>query len=115
MISGKEWASMGGALVAGLGASVCCIGPVLLVSLGLGGAAFAVAFEPYRPWLIGVTVLLLGISFYLVYRPSPSEACGPDGECTEPSRRTGLKVLLWTVTVLVLAALTFPYYVEYIV
>ena len=44
-----------GSLVAGvaaaIGASVCCLGPLVLLMLGIGGAWIGnlAAFEPYRP------------------------------------------------------------------
>lgn len=110
----KEGLTLAGSVVAALAASACCIGPVVFAILGLGGAAFAVALEPYRPGFMGVTALLLGGAFYLVYRRPPAEQCGPDGTCWTHSRRTGLKVLLWAVSVIVGAALTFPYYIRYL-
>lgn len=71
----KEGLTLAGSVVTALAASACCIGPVVFTLLGLGGAAFAVALEPYRPVFIGVTTLLLGSGFYLVYRrPRPSHA-----------------------------------------
>ena len=45
-----------GSLVAGalaaIGASVCCVGPLVLLALGIGGAWIAnlTALEPLRPW-----------------------------------------------------------------
>ncbi len=110
----KAGLTLVGSVVAALAASACCIGPVVFALLGVGGAAFAVALEPYRPVFIGVTALLLGGAFYLVYRRPPAEPCGPDGTCRTHSRRTGLKVLLWAGSVIVAAALMFPYYVSYL-
>lgn len=103
---------MTGSIVAALAASACCIGPVVFALLGLGSAAFAVALEPYRPLFIATTLVLLGGAFYRVYRRPPEDPCGTDGSCPPTSGRTGLKVLLWMVTVVVLAALAFPYYVN---
>jgi mercuric ion transport protein len=59
-----------GFLVAGIlsaiGASICCIGPLVLLALGVGGAWIGslTALEPYRPIFIGLTPLLLGFAFY---------------------------------------------------
>lgn len=110
----KEGLTLTGALMAGLAASACCIGPVILAALGLGGAAFAVAFEPYRPWLIMTTTVLLGTGFWMVYRTPPEGACAPGDACPSPPRRTTSKVLLWLVTVLVMTAVLFPYYASII-
>lgn len=43
-------AGVAGALVSGLLASACCIGPLLAVFLGVTGAGALLALEPYRPW-----------------------------------------------------------------
>src|SRR5881398_1114070 len=54
-----------GSLVAGvlaaIGASVCCVVPLVLLALGIGGAWVGnlTAFEPYRPLFIGLTLLFL--------------------------------------------------------
>jgi len=49
-----------GAVIAGGMASACCIGPLIVVLLGLGSASAFVAMEPYRPFLAAVTLGLLG-------------------------------------------------------
>lgn len=43
--------SLGGALVAAVAASVCCLGPLVLLALGVSGAwaSSLRALEPYRP------------------------------------------------------------------
>ncbi len=114
MKASKEGWTVAGAAVAGLLASACCLGPVVAVVLGFGSAAFAVALEPYRPYLIALTLLLLGLAFYFVYRKPRAEACGPEGACRTAPRERTLKVLLWVVTAIVLASLTFPYYAPWI-
>jgi mercuric ion transport protein len=48
-----------GGIGAALVASACCIGPVAFSLIGVGAlGASAVKLEPYRPWFIGMTVLL---------------------------------------------------------
>ena len=114
MKASKESLTLTGALAAAVTASACCIGPLVFAALGLGGAAFAVALEPYRLYFIGLTLALLGVAFYLVYRTPRAETCEPGGICETRSGGSGLKVLLWIVTLLVLGALTFPYYASYL-
>ncbi|RMH50622.1 MAG: hypothetical protein D6682_06500 [Zetaproteobacteria bacterium] len=48
-----------GAVIAGGLASACCIGPLIVVLLGLGSASAFVALEPYRPLLAVLTFALL--------------------------------------------------------
>ena len=109
----KKTLLLGGSLATAITASACCIGPLVLAALGIGGAAVAVSLEPYRPWFIVITVVLLAGAFFLVYR-RPSASCAADGACEISPTRKSLKVLLWIVTVLALGALTFPYYVSYL-
>ena len=100
-------------VVAATAASVCCIGPVVAAVLGAGAlGAASKRFEPYRPWLLGLTVVLLGMAFATTYRREPA-ACG-DGSCASSSRRTA-KIVLWVAVVLVGMLAAFPYYLEWFV
>ena len=62
-----------GPLVAGvlaaIGASVCCVGPLVLLALGIGGSwvSSLTAMDPYRPVFIGLTLLFLGLAFRKLY------------------------------------------------
>ena len=101
-----------GAVGAAFVASLCCVGPVLFVTLGVG-AGLASRFEPLRPLFTVLTLGLLAAGFYVVYgrRPAVAEpglACEPDGRCAVPRSRTREKVVLWTATVVALVLLTFP-------
>jgi len=51
--------SLIGAVIAGGLASACCIGPLIVVLLGLGSASAFVAMEPYRPIFATITLALL--------------------------------------------------------
>lgn len=101
-----------GAVGAGFLASLCCVGPLLFVTLGVG-AGFASRFEPLRPLLTALTLALLGVGFYVVYGRTSAAAgvgadCGPDGACVVPRNRSRDKVLLWVAAVVAIAFLTFP-------
>ncbi len=99
-----------GSLAAGLLASACCIGPLILGAVGLGSLGFAAALAPYRPWLLGLTAVLLGIGFYFAYRPQPAAACGSDGACSVPAKRRNQRIVLWTIAVLAVGLATYPYW-----
>lgn len=101
-----------GAVGAAFLAALCCVGPLLFVTLGVG-AGLASTFEPLRPVFTIATVALLAVGFYAVYgkRPSavaPEAACGPSDACVIPQSRTRDRVLLWMATVIALLLLTFP-------
>ncbi len=102
--------SMIAAGLAAIGASLCCIGPLVLVSLGITGSWMSslTALEPYRPIFIGITLVFLFLAFrklYLVPRQ-----CSPDDACSIPATLRNQRIIFWIVTVLVIALLTFPYY-----
>ena len=103
-----------GAVVAAFLASLCCVGPLVFVSLGVG-AGLASRFEPLRPLFTILTLGLLALGFYTVYGAGfntggqqAAAACGPDGECAVPRNRSREKVLLWMATLVALVVLTFP-------
>lgn len=101
-----------GSVLVATGASICCIGPVLLSALGAGAMGAAAAqFEVYRPIFLTATVALLGAAFYTTYRPSSAESCEPDGTCRPAPTRVA-KLGLWLATLLVILLVTFPYYIN---
>jgi len=55
----KENTPLIGAVIAGFLASACCIGPLIVVLLGLGSASAFIALEPYRPLFSAITLALL--------------------------------------------------------
>lgn len=96
---------------AGILGSLCCVGPLVAVSLGLGGgvAATLVAFEPYRPLFIALALGALGYAGWKIYR-KPAVACAPDEVCAAPGVNRIYRIVFWIVTVAVLALLAAPYY-----
>ena len=115
VLSARRWsiASVAGAILSALFASLCCLGPLLFALLGLGGAGLLVKFEPYRPCFTLLTVGLLGTGFYFTYRKptraAPAAPDGPDCACEHPKSNILGKVMLWIATVIVAAFWTFPY------
>ena len=86
----------------------CCALPLLLMFTGVGSMAFAITLVPYRPYFIVATVLMLGISFYLVYGRKPS--CSSGACSLKKIRRT--KMLLWLSASFVTIFLVGPYVYE---
>src|SRR5258708_37602457 len=61
-----------GAIASGVVATAttfCCVGPAVIAVLGTGGVLDAARLAPYRPYFIIASVLLLGLGFWLAYRP----------------------------------------------
>ena len=97
-----------GSLAAGLLASACCIGPLILGAMGLGSLGFATWLAPARPWFLALTALLIAIGFYLAYRPLRESACEPGQPCGAPNSRRPQRIMLWSVTVIAAALATYP-------
>src|SRR5262245_45947601 len=104
MIPGKAGLSAGGAVVAAILASACCIGPPILALIGIGGAASALVLAPYRPYLMALAFLLLGVAFAVAYR-RPRPACCADGRspAASSSRRNPSPLWLASAAVALLA------------
>ena len=104
--------SLWAAGVAGVLASLCCIGPLVLVAIGLGGAwaSSLQMFEPLRPVFIGVAVVALAFAYRGIFR-RPQGECAPGEVCAIPAVKRGYKISFWVVAAIVLLALTFPYFV----
>lgn len=90
-------------------ASSCCLGPLVLVTLGFSGAWIGnlTVLEPYRPVFIGAALVALFFAYRSIFRPA--QACKPDEVCAVPQVRTAYKVIFWIAAALVLVALAFPY------
>lgn len=97
-----------GAVVSGFLASACCIGPLLLVFLGIGSAGALTALEPYRPFMMALTLLFLGGAFYLVYGKPKAADCAADAACGKNDSRKAQKLLLWIAALFYLAMLFSP-------
>jgi mercuric ion transport protein len=102
-----------GSLLAGvlsaIGASVCCVGPLVLLMLGIGGAwvAHLTALEPLRPWLIGASLLFLGLAFRRLYLQA--QVCAPGAGCAEPIVLRRQRWIFWIVSLAVVALLSVPW------
>lgn len=96
-----------GSILTAFFASLCCIGPIVLAILGLGGAGIFIGLETYRPYLIILTLLFLGISFYLTYRKR--EVVCEDGSCIIQRGSKWSKVSLWMITLFAVIFMVFPY------
>ena len=106
-----------GALIAGglaaILASTCCLGPLVLVALGLSGAWIGnlTRLEPYRPFFIAGALVALLFAGRRIFRPA--QACQPGEVCTVPENHRIYKIVFGIVSALVLIALVFPYVVKF--
>ncbi len=96
-------------ILSAIAASLCCITPVLALIAGSSGLASAFSWlEPARPYLIGLTVLVIGFAWYLKLKPKPVDECGCD--IVEKPAFVQSKTFLGIVTAFAALMLAFPYY-----
>jgi mercuric ion transport protein len=111
--SNEEARDSRGALAAGglaaILASTCCLGPLVLLSLGFSGAWIAnlTALEPYRPAFVGVALMALFIAGRRIFRPAAE--CTPGEVCAAAPVRTARKIAFWLVAALVIVGLVVPW------
>ena len=100
-----------GSLIAAVLASSCCIGPLLLVTLGVSGAWIGnlTALEPYQPIFVLITFVFLALGFWQVYFRQ-AQACQDDEACVRPISGRLVKTVLWVATILVVSAITIDYW-----
>lgn len=113
--TGTQKATLIGGAIAAFAASLCCLGPLVLVALGVSGAWIAnlTALEPYRPVFIGVALVLMGLAWRRIYRAPSADACEPGTLCAVPQTNRVYKIMFWLVSALVLLALAFPLIVPF--
>jgi mercuric ion transport protein len=99
---------LAGALAALL-ASSCCLGPLVLLGLGVSGAWIGnlTALEPWRPLFIAVALGALLLAASRIWRPAV--ACAPGVVCAVPRVRRGYRLMFVAVALLVAVALAFPW------
>ncbi|MEJ5996627.1 mercuric transport protein MerTP [Pedobacter sp. Du54] len=98
-------------LVAAAMASLCCILPMFAIIGGVGGssATYFSWAEPYRPYIIALTIVLFGLAWYnmLQKKAIKKAECG----CEEEAKGfMNSKGFLLIVTVISGLLITFPYY-----
>ena len=100
--------SLFGGVVAGIAASLCCVGPLVVLMLGMGGAWVSnlTALEPYRP----VFIILSLFALFYAYRSIFAKGDCEDGKvCAAPPVRSSYKLMFWLVAVMVLLSIASPW------
>lgn len=109
LLTQPRWLGLG-ALLTALGASACCVGPLVLVSLGIGGAWVTnlTAMEAARPIFLIATLVLIGVAFWRLYRTP--ETCEVGAACASQSVRRNQRIVFWVGSAILIALLAFPWY-----
>src|SRR5258705_13557488 len=114
MISTKSSGSFTGAgVLTAVAASLCCITPV--IALLAGSSSIAANFswiEPARPYLIGLSIAVLAVAWYLKLKPIKTNDMDCNCETTKKASFLQSKTFLGTVTVFAILMMTFPLYAK---
>ena len=102
-----------GSLVGAIAAASCCLAPLVLFLVGVSGAWISnlTALAPYQPYFVAFTLACLGGGFALVYWTPNGAGCVEGSNCSSPSSS---RIALWSASVLVAAALFFPYIAKFL-
>lgn len=75
----------GGGVLGALAASSCCLVPLALFGIGIGGAwiAHLTRLAPYQPYFLAMTAVCLGLGLWLRHRMKKM-ACAADQQCARP-------------------------------
>jgi FtsH-binding integral membrane protein len=74
----------------------CCLPFAFAAAIGAAGASALLV--KFRPWFLGLSILLLGVGFWQQRRAK---------QCAVKGRLAG-QILLWTAVVLVVGMILFP-------
>ena len=100
---------IGAGILTAITASLCCITPVLALIVGTSGMASRFSWiEPFRPYLIVLTILTLGFAWHQKLKPKKEMDCACVTD--EKPKFIQSKMFLGIVTAFVIIMLGFPYY-----
>lgn len=109
----KTQATLAAGILSAIGATACCFGPLLVVTLGFGGAwaARMKGLEPLQPMFVAFTAAFMGFAFHRLYiRP---RKCAPGEACEVPQVLRRQRIAFWIVLVAILTMATFPLFADY--
>lgn len=105
-----NWSIIGG-VAAAIGASLCCAGPLILLSIGVSGAWIAnlTVLEPYRPYFIVAVVALFSWAGWQVYKPISQ--CKPGTACALPATRKKRQLIFILALIVAVGFVSSPYWI----
>ncbi|HXV22631.1 MAG TPA: mercuric transporter MerT family protein [Alphaproteobacteria bacterium] len=106
----QAWAGLPaiGSVLGAVGASGCCVLPVVLFALGATGPWIGelAAFSPYQPYLLAFSIAAIGVGVFELCHRARVECSGDS--CAAPRRRFLVKAALGFAAALVMLNLVWP-------
>jgi len=101
-------------LLAGLTASACCAGPLILLMLGISGSWIGnlSALEPYRPFFIVLAVVFLGLAYRKIF--IQPKICSTDAVCATQEGKRSQQIIFWVTALTVMLSISFPWYAPFL-
>ena len=102
-----------GAVLAAIGASACCVGPLLLLSLGIGGAWMSTltSMETIRPFFLILMLIFIGLGFRKLY--FVPDSCKEGAVCASPNVKHRQRLIFWIGSGFLLLLVSFPWYAPF--
>lgn len=99
--------------LAAVGASLCCVAPLVLVVLGIGGAwvSTLTKLEPVRPVFVVLALALMAVAWRKLHRAP--EVCEPGKPCAKAQVQQRQRLIFWLVSIPLVGLLAFPWYAHW--
>jgi mercuric ion transport protein len=106
----------GGGMLGALAASSCCLVPLALFGIGVGGAwiGYLTRLAPYQPYFLGVAALCVGLGYWLRHR-SRRAVCAEDEMCARPLPSRIVRIGFFVAGVLIVAVLALDFLAPFFV
>ncbi|GAB1259703.1 mercuric transporter MerT family protein [Teredinibacter haidensis] len=115
MLKNKSLWSILAGLGAAIGASLCCAGPLILLSLGVSGAWIAnlASLEPYRPLFVAIVIVLFGWAGWRLFKTDSTGSgdCKPGEACAIPETQRNRKILFVVSLIAAIGFVASPYWI----
>ncbi len=102
----KENVLLGATAAGAILATTCCVLPFTLFSIGISGAWLGnlASLATYRPWFIGIALVLLAGGIYMMRKKRIAAACASGGYCESTfGHRVQMSVLIISAIVIATA------------
>jgi mercuric ion transport protein len=100
-------------VLSAIGATACCLAPLLLVTHGFGGAwaARMKGLEPFQPVFIAMTIAFMAFGFHRLH--VLPKKCAPGGACERPQVIRRQRIAWWIVAAVIALTAAFPFLADY--